>query len=109
MFTVICDNFKNLGGFIGTFTPIPIIPSAYPASYHFTHHIKIRSILCTTLIHNITKLGYYSRNIPDIGNICHQIPGMFQLRNQYQVKTIYVSISVPSIITQLQRSVAWVY
>ena len=48
--------------------------------------------LCTTLFHIIIKIGYYSRHIPKTGTICHQIPEMFQFRNQYQVKSNEMAI-----------------
>ena len=78
---------KNIGGLFGTFTPIPINPSAHPARSHLTHHITSPRGLCTTILHNITKLGYYLRHITVIRNICHHIPDVFQFRIQYQVKS----------------------
>ena len=94
---------KHPGGFIRIFIPVPIHPIAHPAWSNCTHHITIHSILCTTIIHNITNVEYYSRHIPDIRNRCHQIPDMFQWRNQHQVKSKEMDISIPPSITQPQR------
>ena len=78
---------KKIGGLFGPFTHVPINPSAHPTLSHCTHHNSSHSRLCTTLIHNITKLGYYGRHITDIITRCHQIPAMFQCRNQDKVKS----------------------
>ena len=78
---------KNTGGLIWLFTPVILNPSAHSTWSHFTHQITSHRRLCKALLHNITKGGYYSGNIPDISTRCYQIPDMFQFRNQYQVKS----------------------
>ena len=77
------QNIQVLGG--GAFIHVPIYTSAHTAWYHFTNHIEIHSVFCTTLLHNITKGVYLSRHIPNIRTRCRQIPDMFWCRSQYQV------------------------
>ena len=94
-------------GVLGNFSHVPINSSSHPLLFYFTHHIVIYSRLCTKLIHNITKVVYYSRHIPDISTRHHHIPDMFQCRNQYQFKYKEMDIFIPH-IKQLHIPVAWV-
>ena len=87
---------RNWGCFIGSFTDTPINTSAHYVWSHCTHRIASHSILCTTIIYNITKGVYYSRHIPGISTRHHHIPDIFQCRNQYRVKSKEMAISVPT-------------
>ena len=91
----LCEHLKNSRGLFGIFIHLPINTSVHTELFNCTYQIYSHSVFYTTLLHNITKGEYYRKHITIISTRRHQITGMFQCRNQYQVKYKEIDITIP--------------